>query len=293
MRLASLIKRAEFYLGNPHNWFFFFAYQDQISVISLKNFLLRFLFVFVVFKRHIISFSDLVLSFASFFSIPDNSSLARKGLHQNEVFQSFSEFPSTIVLESQICIKVLNTFNKHFNHTWLPAKVLSFFPCALFLFWMQCQFLQSCLLLELIVSACTLDKNSALIWEFYISHKMRFSIKDFSSKCEQIRTFLRISSHLQEKSLTLKRLGGRGRRMGESQFDHPCGFSKIVSSRERMKPWFFVTFNVILKHIFPENFTEFPQHAQKIWRISLSILTIFIKFPQFFGFFDITVLQRN
>ena len=39
----------------------------------------------------------------------------------------------------------------------------------------------------------------------------------------------------------------------------PCGFSKSVSSKEREKPWFFVTFNIILRHIFPENFIEFPQ----------------------------------
>ena len=43
-----------------------------------------------------------------------------------------------------------------------------------------------------------------------------------------------------ERSLTLKRLG------------------------EGVKPWFFVTFNIILKHIFPENFIEFPQVVQKI-----------------------------
>ena len=44
----------------------------------------------------------------------------------------------------------------------------------------------------------------------------------------------------------------------------PCGFLKNVSSIERVEPWFFVTFNIILKHIFPENFIEFPQVAQKI-----------------------------
>ena len=32
----------------------------------------------------------------------------------------------------------------------------------------------------------------------------------------------------------------------------PCDFSKIVSSKERAKPWFIVTFSIILKHIFPE-----------------------------------------
>ena len=56
--------------------------------------------------------------------------------------------------------------------------------------------------------------------------------------------------------LTLKQLGG--------QFDSLCGFLKNVSSTEMVKPWFFVTFNIILKHIFPENFIEFPQVVQKI-----------------------------
>ena len=51
---------------------------------------------------------------------------------------------------------------------------------------------------------------------------------------------------------------------GEGQFDPPCGFSKNVSSKERVKPWFFMTFKIILKHIFPESFIEFPQVVQKI-----------------------------
>ena len=45
-------------------------------------------------------------------------------------------------------------------------------------------------------------------------------------------------------TLTLKQLGG--------------------SSKESVKLWFFVTFNIILKHILPENFIEFPQVVQKI-----------------------------
>ena len=44
----------------------------------------------------------------------------------------------------------------------------------------------------------------------------------------------------------------------------PCGFLKNVSSKDNVKPWFFVTFNIILKHIFFENFIEFPQVVQKI-----------------------------
>ena len=44
----------------------------------------------------------------------------------------------------------------------------------------------------------------------------------------------------------------------------PCGVLKNVSSKERMEPWFFVTFHIILRHIPPENFIEFPQVTQKI-----------------------------
>ena len=59
--------------------------------------------------------------------------------------------------------------------------------------------------------------------------------------------------------LTLICLGGGG------QTDPlPCGFLKNVSSVERVEPWFLVTFDIILKHIFPENFIEFPQVVQKI-----------------------------
>ena len=41
-------------------------------------------------------------------------------------------------------------------------------------------------------------------------------------------------------------------------------FLKNVFSIERVEPWFFVTFNIILKHIFSENFIEFPQVVQKV-----------------------------
>ena len=47
-----------------------------------------------------------------------------------------------------------------------------------------------------------------------------------------------------------------------------CGFSKNVSSRDRVKACFFVTFDIIIGHIFPG----------KIWRCSPSVLTIFIDF---------------
>ena len=75
--------------------------------------------------------------------------------------------------------------------------------------------------------------------------------------------------------LNLKRLGG--------QFDPaplPC-----VSSKERVKSWFFMTFDIIISHIFPESFIETPQVVQKIWIISFSILAIFIDFHPSFGIF--------
>ena len=45
-----------------------------------------------------------------------------------------------------------------------------------------------------------------IVFTFNLVHvslhkKMKFSIKDFFSKCDQIRSFLRIWSHLLEKSL--------------------------------------------------------------------------------------------
>ena len=49
------------------------------------------------------------------------------------------------------------------------------------------------------------------------------------------------------------------KRLRRGQFDsHPpppshCGFLKNVTSRKTVKPWFFVTFIIIISHIFPEN----------------------------------------
>ena len=86
------------------------------------------------------------------------------------------------------------------------------------------------------------------------------------------------------KGLTLKWLGVDGKEgWGAVNLTSPCGFLKTVSSKERVKPWFFVTFNIIIGHIFPENFFEILQVFQKIWRISPSVLSIFI----------ISLLQRN
>ena len=92
---------------------------------------------------------------------------------------------------------------------------------------------------------------------------------------------IEIRHKLMEIFLILKRLGG--------QFDPFCGFFKNVSAKEMVNSWLFVTFNIIINHIIPENFIEIPQVVQKIWRFSLTILAIFIDFYQFFGFFDISL----
>ena len=60
--------------------------------------------------------------------------------------------------------------------------------------------------------------------------------------------------------LNLKRLVG----WGGGQFDPFCGFSKNIFSKEREKPWFFATFNIIIKYIFPGNFIEIPRVVQKL-----------------------------
>ena len=66
--------------------------------------------------------------------------------------------------------------------------------------------------------------------------------------------FLYISK--ENSYLTLKRLGERG---GHLDSPPPCGFLKYLSSKERVKPWYFATFNIIISHIFSENFIEVPQ----------------------------------
>ena len=61
------------------------------------------------------------------------------------------------------------------------------------------------------------------------------------------------------KALTLKRL------WGVILTPHPpCDFLKNVSSKESVKPSFFVTFDIIKSHIFREKFIEIPQVVQKL-----------------------------
>ena len=61
-------------------------------------------------------------------------------------------------------------------------------------------------------------------------------------------------------------------------------FPKIYLPRRGWNPVFFVTFSITISRTFPENCIEIPQVVQKIWRLSLSIVAIFIDFHQVSGF---------
>ena len=82
-----------------------------------------------------------------------------------------------------------------------------------------------------------------------------FLVPDFSFSKLTVQS----TNNTRTAVLTLKRLGG-----GSGQFDPLCCFSKNLFSRERVKPWFFVTFNVIISYISPKSFIEIPQLVQKI-----------------------------
>ena len=76
-----------------------------------------------------------------------------------------------------------------------------------------------------------------------------------------------------------------------NEFDSPpCDFFKNELFRERVEPCFFVTFSIIISHIFSENFIKNSQVFQKISRSSCSI---FFLFCQFYEYFDISMLRRN
>ena len=88
------------------------------------------------------------------------------------------------------------------------------------------------------------------------------------------------------KYLILKRMG--------DQFNPPsCGFSKNVSSEERVKPWFFMSFSIIISHIFFWKFRlSSSSHSENMKTFSVNV-SYFYQFSLSFGFFDISFLQRN
>ena len=72
------------------------------------------------------------------------------------------------------------------------------------------------------------------------------------------------TAEAKDKNVNLKTAGQEG----EVNLTKPpfpsCGFAKNVSSEERVKPSLFVTFNIIIRHVFPENFIEIIQVVQKL-----------------------------
>ena len=93
-------------------------------------------------------------------------------------------------------------------------------------------------------------------------------------------------------ALTVKRLGEREREPpslspqafgGRGWSPSLWFFQKCFFWREG-DSWFFVTFYIIICHIFPDNFTEVSDVFQKIGRFSSSTLTTFINFSIFLTF---------
>ena len=93
------------------------------------------------------------------------------------------------------------------------------------------------------------------------------------------------SVHIFYRLLILKRLG--------AQFNPSCGFLKSESSKENVKPWFFVTFNVIVSHNFPQIslkfITSFRSYEEFLCQYYLFLLFFII----FLDFLNISLLQRN
>ena len=131
------------------------------------------------------------------------------------------------------------------------------------------------------------------IWKPYLEHDKIVSLNNiYINESHWLYTWqiytvsksgVEISHRVMEIFSVLKRL--------EWQFDPSCGFFENAPAKEIVNSWFFVTFTI--SQIIPENFIEIPQVTQKIWRLSLTILAIFINFYQFFGVFDISLWQKN
>ena len=65
----------------------------------------------------------------------------------------------------------------------------------------------------------------------------------------------------------------------------PCGFFKNSLFRERVKPCFFVTFNLIISQIFPESFIDNNgSEDMMIFIFDVKVLTIFVNFSDFLAF---------
>ena len=118
------------------------------------------------------------------------------------------------------------------------------------------------------------EKKTEDVYEDFSSDKEMFVFSNYSTKSKYYDNSNKLVVGKMEDEtasvaieefvvLTLKRPGGGGGGL-VGQFDHLCCFSKNVSSRESIKPWLFVTFDIIISRIFPENFIKIPPVVQKI-----------------------------
>ena len=108
----------------------------------------------------------------------------------------------------------------------------------------------------------------------YPSTKRINIIYTFSLFVYQSYETLMISEAFRKPTLTLKRLE-------EGQSDLYVVFPKMWLLERGWSLVFFGTFNIIVRHIFPENVIEINQVVQKIWSFSPSILTNFSDFLDF------------
>ena len=60
----------------------------------------------------------------------------------------------------------------------------------------------------------------------------------------------------------------------------------------KLKLWFFVTFDVVLSQIFPENFIDIPQVGPKIWRLSFNVSYFQLFSSTFWIFWHLFVTKK-
>ena len=113
-----------------------------------------------------------------------------------------------------------------------------------------------------------------LVWILHRTTELRQSFQALNvfsiSKCKKEGT--------RELHFNLKKAGGIGL---TTPAPPPCSFSKNVFPRERVKPHFFVTFNIIISLSFLKILLRFLKSFRRFF---LSILNIFIDFLDFSHF---------
>ena len=106
-----------------------------------------------------------------------------------------------------------------------------------------------------------------ILQSFDFEYFFKFNLPSQKSESDQNNS-IRIAFMKIIIKINPKKAVGHGVAGGvEYRFDPtppPFWFSKNESSKYRVKPWFFVTFNIIISHIFLENFIEIPVFVQKI-----------------------------